>query len=147
MERVAADGSLFKLIFVDLVGTVALEPSSTAGCGLDDVTIFGRDRMNPEVPDAGVDDLVGDDLHQSELTKVERLFGGDLEPVAAWEKFVGGLDDILLTLTGTKQRDADAVDDADSLADVGADDDIATVGRTTIGVVGHMAGGAMGIDR
>src|ERR1700679_664871 len=105
-----------------------LQGGSAAGLGFDDVSIFRRDRVDAEVPDAEIDHLGEDNLHQRKLTEVERLFGDDLEPVASRKKLSGGLDDVLLSLAGTKHWDAEAVDDSHPGADVGADDDVAAIG-------------------
>ena len=89
--------------------------------------------MDAEVPHAEVDRFIGDDFHEGELAEVERLFGSDLEPVAAREEFAGGLDDVLLSLACAEQRDADAVDDTRAGADVGADDDVTACRRAAAG--------------
>ena len=64
----------------------------------------------------------------------------------AGEEFGGGFDDVLLVLTGAKRGDAEAGDDTDAFADVGADDDVAAGGRAAGGVVLDVAGGAVGVD-
>src|SRR5258707_8759774 len=79
-----------------LSGTVALERRAVSRLGLDDVAVFGCDGGDAEVPDAEVDGLVGDDLHEGELAEVEGLPGGDFEALAAGEGFGGGLDDVAL---------------------------------------------------
>ena len=50
-----------------------LEHDSAAGFGLEDVFIFGCDRVDAEVPDAKIDRFVGDDFHKGKLAEVERL--------------------------------------------------------------------------
>ncbi len=100
---------------------------SAAGFGFDDIAILMRYRVDAEVPDSEIDHLVGDNFHQRKLTEVERLFGGDLEPVASGKQLCGGFDDVFLTLTSAKQRDAEAVDHTHAGAHVGTDDDVAAV--------------------
>ncbi len=125
---------------------MTLERGSTAGFGLDGVAILRRNRVDAEVPYAEIDHLVRDHLHQGKLAEVKRLFGSDLEPVSAREKLGGGLDYIFLALAGAKQRDAEAVDDADARPDIGANDDVTALGRTALGVILHRAGGAVSVD-
>jgi hypothetical protein len=123
-----------------------LERDAAARFGLDDVSIFGCDGVDAEVPDAKIDGLVGDDFHEGELAEVERLRGSDFEPVTAGKELGRGFDDVFLVLTAAEERDANAGDDASSGADVGADDDVAAVGRAAAGVVRNVAGCAVSVD-
>ena len=65
-----------------LVGGMAFECDSPAGFWLKDVTIFGGDGVNAEVPYAEVDGLLRQDLHEGELAEVQGLFWRYFEPVA-----------------------------------------------------------------
>jgi len=102
--------------------------------------------VKPEVPDAKIDGLVGDHLHEGELAEVEWLLGCDLEPMTSGEEFGGGLDDVLLALAGAEQRDADAGDNAGAGAYIRADDDVAAIGRAAAGIVRNASGGPVGVD-
>jgi hypothetical protein len=124
-----------------------LERYSAAWFGLNDIAVFRGDRVDTKVPDAKIHGFVRDNLHKGELSEIERLFRRDLQPMTAWQQFRGSFDDILLTLAGAEQRDADAIDDAGTSADISSDDEISAVRRATAGVVLHTACGAVGVDR
>src|ERR1700722_9625801 len=131
-DRFLFAGGLFSLFnspdsILALVGLVTLERDGAPGVGLDDVAVLGGDGVDAEVPDSQVDGLVGDDLHEGELTEVQGLVGGDLEPVAAGEELGRGLDDVLLALAAAEEVDAEAGEVAGVSADVGTDEDVLAV--------------------
>src|ERR1700733_14492811 len=129
-----------------LVGLVTPERDGAPGVGLDDVAVLGGDGVDAEVQASQVDGIVGDDLHEGELTEVQGFLGGDLEPVAAGEELGGGFDDVLLALAGAEKADAEAGDDACAGADVGANDDVSALVRAAGGVVLGVAGGSVCVD-
>ena len=83
--------------------------------------------MDAKVPHAKIDILIGDNLHQSVLTKAEGLTRRELHPMAAGKDFGGRFDYVFLSLPAANEADLEAGDDAEAGADIGTNDDVATV--------------------
>ncbi len=62
------------------------------------------------------------------------------------KKLGGSLDDVFLALAGAEKIDAKAINDARADANIGADDDVATLRGTALGIARYSAGGSMGIN-